>query len=150
MALKGDFFGYGSRICWFAPPKLTRIFINYSSTYMPNTFFDSLSQFEVIKPFMTKKDFFSTFPWRVDETAWWKGTLLVTVDSILSCLRQSKMSKRRFIKVCYFSGARIHIFFYLIPLLHKKPNKMVLHIGINIKTNNSTFYSATEIVEEIG
>ena len=60
------------------------------------------------------------------------------------------MSKRRFIKVCYFSGARIHIFFYLIPLLHKKPNKMVLHIGINIKTNNSIFYSATEIVEEIG
>ena len=57
------------------------------------------------------------------------------------------MCKRRPIKVRYFPGARIHdMFFYLVSLLHKKPDKMVLHIG----TNDSTFYSATEIVEEIG
>ena len=36
--------------------------------------------------------------------------------------------------------------FYLVLLLHKKPDKMILHIG----TNDSTFYSATETVEEIG
>ena len=53
------------------------------------------------------------------------------------------MSKRRLIKVRYFPGARIRDVFLL---LHKKPDKMILHIG----TNDSTFYSATEIVEEIG
>ena len=52
------------------------------------------------------------------------------------------MSKRRLIKVRYFPGARIRdTFFYLVPLLHKKPKKMILHIG----TNESTIYSATEI-----
>ena len=76
-----------------------------------------------------------------------KRTTFITGDSILSGLRESKMSKRRLIKVRYFPGARIRdMFFYLVPLLHKKPDKMILHI----KTNYSTFYSATEIVEEIG
>ena len=53
------------------------------------------------------------------------------------------MSKRRLIKVRYFPGARIRDVFLL---LHKKHDKMILHIG----TNDSTFYSATEIAEEIG
>ena len=53
------------------------------------------------------------------------------------------MSKRRLIKIRYFPGARICDVFLL---LHKKHDKMILHIG----TNDSTFYSATEIVEEIG
>ena len=76
-----------------------------------------------------------------------KITTFITGDSILSGLRESKMSKRRLIKVRYFPGTRIRdMFFYLVPLLHKKPDKMILHI----KTNYSTFYSATEIVEEIG
>ena len=82
-----------------------------------------------------------------DETVWKKGTTLITGDSILSGLRESKMSKRRLIKVRYFPGARIRdMFFYLVPLLHKKPGNRILHIG----TNDSTFYSATEIVEGIG
>ena len=82
-----------------------------------------------------------------DETVWKKGTVLITADSILSGLWESKISKQRFIKVRYFAGARIRgMLFSLVPLLHKKPNKMILHIG----TNDSTFYSATEIVEEIG
>ena len=38
------------------------------------------------------------------------------------------------------------MFFYLVPFLHKKYDKMFLHIG----TNDSTFYSATKIVKEIG
>ena len=56
------------------------------------------------------------------------------------------MSKEGLTKVIYFPGARTRdMFFYLVSLLHKKPDKMILHIG----TNDSTFYSATEIVEEI-
>ena len=38
------------------------------------------------------------------------------------------------------------MFFYLVPLLHKKPGKMILRTG----TNDSPFYSATDIVERIG
>ena len=82
-----------------------------------------------------------------DETVWKKRKILITGDSILSGVRESKMSKRRLIKVRYFPGARIpYMFFSLVPLLHKKPDKMILHIG----TNDSTFYSATETVEKIG
>ena len=82
-----------------------------------------------------------------DETVWKKRKILITGDSILSGVRESKMSKRRLIKVRYFPGARIRdMFFYLVPLLHKNPDKMILHIG----TNDSTFHSATETVEEIG
>ena len=43
-----------------------------------------------------------------DETVWKKGTFLATGSlSALSVLRESKMPKRRFIKVCYFPGVRI-------------------------------------------
>ena len=83
----------------------------------------------------------------MDETVWKKKTVLVSGDSILSGLRESKMSKRRFIKICYFPGPRIlDMFFYLVPQLHKKTGKMILYIG----TNDSTFYNATEIVEQNG
>ena len=69
---------------------------------------------------------------------WW-------LDSLWS--GESKMPQKSFIKVLYFLGARISdMFLYLGPLLHKKLDKMILHIG----TNNSPFYSATQIVEEIG
>ena len=42
-----------------------------------------------------------------NETVGKKGTVLLTGDSILSGWRQSKMSKQRLLKVCYFPGARI-------------------------------------------
>ena len=48
------------------------------------------------------------------ETVWKKGTVLVTGDSIVSGLRESKMFKRRLIKVRYFPGASIRdMFLYL-------------------------------------
>ena len=82
-----------------------------------------------------------------DEAVLEKGTFLVTGDWILTGLRESKMSKPRLIKVRYFPGARIlEMFFYLVPLLYKNPDKMILHIV----TNDSTFYRAAEIMEEIG
>ena len=52
-----------------------------------------------------------------DEIVWKKGTVLITGNSILSGLRESKMSKWRLIKVRSFPGARIRdMFFYLVPL----------------------------------
>ena len=52
-----------------------------------------------------------------DEIVGKKRTVLITGNSILSGLRESKMPKWRLIKVCYFPGARIRdMFFYLVPL----------------------------------
>ena len=49
---------------------------------------------------------------------WKKGTVLIVGDSIVSGLRESKMSFRRNIKVRFFPGARIQdIYYYLVPLL---------------------------------
>ena len=48
------------------------------------------------------------------ETVWKKGTVLVTGDSVVSGLRESKMFKRRLIKVHYFPGVSIRdMFLYL-------------------------------------
>ena len=51
---------------------------------------------------------------------WKKGTTLIMGDSILPGLREHKMSHRRFLKVCYFPGARIaDMKHYSVPLLMK-------------------------------
>ena len=61
--------------------------------------------------------------------SWRKGTLL---DSILSGLREYKMSKRKSIKIRTFSGATFRDMQFLIILnLRKSPDKIVLHIGTN-------------------
>ena len=53
-------------------------------------------------------------------------------NSILSRLREHKMSHRRFLKVRYFPGARIpDIKHYSVPLLMKQPERVIPHIGIN-------------------
>ena len=53
-----------------------------------------------------------------DSEVWKKGTVLIVGDSVVSGLRESKMSFRRNIKVRFFPGARIQdIYYYLVPLL---------------------------------
>ena len=52
-----------------------------------------------------------------------KGTTLIIGDSILSRLREFKMSKRKTIKVRTFPGATIGE--------KKNPGKIVLHVGTN-------------------
>ena len=59
-----------------------------------------------------------------------KGTTLIIDDSILSGLREFKMSKRKTIKVRTFPGATIgDIKFFVVPHLRKNPDKIVLHVG---------------------
>ena len=61
-----------------------------------------------------------------------KGATLIMGDSILSSLRQHKMSHRRSLKVRYFPGARIaDMKHYSVPLLMKQFERIILHIGIN-------------------
>ena len=63
---------------------------------------------------------------------WKKGTTLIIGDSILSGLREFKMSKRKTIKVRTFPDATIgDIKFFIIPHLTKNPDKILLHVGTN-------------------
>ena len=63
---------------------------------------------------------------------WKKGTTLIIGDSILSGLREFKMSKRKTIKVRTFPGATIgDMKFFVVPHLRKNPDKIVLHVGTN-------------------
>ena len=51
-------------------------------------------------------------------------------DSILSGLREHKMSHKRSLKVRYFPGARIaDMKHYSVPLLMKQPERIILHTG---------------------
>ena len=53
-------------------------------------------------------------------------------NSILSRLREHKMSHRRFLKVYYFPVARIpDMKHYSVPLLMKQPERLIPQIGIN-------------------
>ena len=65
----------------------------------------------------------------------------------MSDLRESKISFRRNIKVRFFPGARIQdIYYYLVPLLRNRPDKIILHIG----SNDAPHIKADEMVEELG
>ena len=55
-----------------------------------------------------------------DYEVWKKGTVLIVRDSVVSGLRESKVSFRRNIKLRFFPGARIQdLYYYLVPLLRK-------------------------------
>ena len=68
-------------------------------------------------------------------------------DSIVSGLRESKTSLRRNIKVHSFPGLRIQdMYNYLVPLLRKQPDKIILHVG----TNDARHIKADEMKEKSG
>lgn len=68
-------------------------------------------------------------------------------DSIVSGLRESKTSLRRNIKVHSFPGLRIQdMYNYLVPLLRKQPDKIILHVG----TNDVPYIKADEMLQELG
>ena len=63
---------------------------------------------------------------------WQKGTTLIMGDSILSGLREYKMSRRKTTKVRIFPGATIkEMEFFAVPLLKKKTDKVIIHLGTN-------------------
>ena len=66
------------------------------------------------------------------QQTWKKGTTLIMGDSIWSGLREYKMSRRKTIKVRTFPGATINdMKFFVVPLLKKKPDKVIIHVGTN-------------------
>ena len=56
------------------------------------------------------------------------------------------MSRKRKHKVRYFPGAKIeNIYHYAIPLLEKKPENIILHLG----TNDAPDKSGTNILKDL-
>ena len=63
---------------------------------------------------------------------WKKGTTLIIGDSILSRLREFKMSTRKTIKVRTFPGVTIgDVKFFVVLHLRKNLDKIVLHVETN-------------------
>ena len=77
--------------------------------------------------------------------SWKKSTTLIMGDSILSGLREYKMSRRKTIKVRIFPGATINdIKFFAVPLLKKRPDKVIIHVG----TNDPPHFTPAEMLKK--
>ena len=71
--------------------------------------------------------------------------LLIVVDSIMSLLRESKMSFKGNIKSHFFPGTRIEgMYNYLLPLLRKRLDKIIFHV----RTNDARHIKADEMLKE--
>ena len=82
---------------------------------------------------------------RAKEKHHWKsGTVLIAGDSIVSGIMEKRMGSN--VKVRAFPGASIKdMSSYLIPLLEKKPDHIILHVS----TNNSVNEDADAITDEL-
>ena len=77
---------------------------------------------------------------------WKNGTTLIMGDSTVSGLMEKKMSRNRKVKIRFFPGAKIKdMFHYAIPLLEKKPDYVILHVG----TNDAPYKGGSDISKEI-
>ena len=67
-------------------------------------------------------------------------------DSILSQIREDKLCKKGTIKVRCFPGVKFEDFYhYAIPLINKKPDLILLHMG----TNNAPYSTPEKMVDQI-
>ena len=78
------------------------------------------------------------------QSLWPAGTTLIVGDSMLGGIEESRLGPKR--KVRSFPGATIaDMFQYIVPLLRKKPSRVVAHVG----TNDASFSSAKEIADDL-
>ena len=78
--------------------------------------------------------------------SWPKGTYLIAGDSMVEGIDKRIMSSKRVIKVRKFPKASIsNMYYYLTPLLEKKPDHLILHVG----TNDVVKYEGKEIVDKL-
>ena len=67
-----------------------------------------------------------------DVEEWKPGTSLRVGDSMIAGLREAKLSRNGEVKARFLPGEKMKDFFYyLVPLLQKKPDKIILHFGTN-------------------
>ena len=79
--------------------------------------------------------------YNVDAHPWPKNTVLIAGDSMINGINEKRISTNfKSVKVRCFSGATIDdMYFNLIPLLRKKPATLVLHVGTNNSSNETSF-----------
>ena len=72
---------------------------------------------------------------------------MIVGDSIISGIIEKRLSRKdKLVKVRSFPGAKIEdMYHYLVPLIKKRPDYIILHCG----SNNSTQYEAQDIVDEL-
>ena len=84
---------------------------------------------------------------------WRKCTTLILGDSTISGLMEKKMSRNRKIKVRYSPGTQIkNMYYYAIPLLEKKPENIILHLGTNdapqeVNSSETTTENSDDIID---
>ena len=82
---------------------------------------------------------------RVKTKAWPKRTCLVTGESMLGHIDETRMSRKFKVKMRHFPGAKTEdIFHYLVSLLEKMLDCVILHVG----TNDAMDYEASAIVKK--
>ena len=87
----------------------------------------------------------STSP-KAKTKAWPRETCLVTGDSMLSYIDETRMSKKFNVKVRSFPGAKTDdMFYYLVPSLEKNPDYVILHFG----TNDAVDHQSNDIISKI-
>ena len=82
-----------------------------------------------------------------DNTGKWKpNTTLITGDSMILGIDESRISLKHRVKVRPFRGANIESMYdYIKPLLRKCPDNIILHIG----TNNTIDRTSRDILNQI-
>ena len=81
-----------------------------------------------------------------DAKEWKPGTSLIVGDSMIAGLREAQLSRNRKVIVRFFLRAKMKDFYYyLVPLLKKKPDNIIIHFG----TNDAPYKNEDEIYKEL-
>ena len=81
-----------------------------------------------------------------DAEEWKPETSLIAGDSMIAGLKEGKLSRNRKVKVGFFPGAKMtDFYYYLVPLLKKKPDNIILHFG----TNDAPHKNEDELYKEL-
>lgn len=79
---------------------------------------------------------------------WPENTVLVTGDSMLNGLTESRLNKKFKVKVRPFPGANVEdMYDYISPLLRKNPTYIILHIGSNDCPNKTSTVILNDMLE---
>ena len=73
------------------------------------------------------------------EFHWPSGTCAIVGNSKVHGIDEKKLQKHGNVKVFYFSGARItDMNHHLMPIIAKQPDYLILHVGTNDATTNTS------------
>ena len=86
---------------------------------------------------------------RSEVKTWPKKTTLVASDSLFNQIDEKRLNKEYNVKVRAFNGASINdMYWYLHPLLERKPDLILLHVGtndINVSTSDGIIDNLLEL-----